>query len=107
MKRADVFFILGFIFLCLVSTDLILWIRISTDDSKSFTEAVKEHRSYWPVFLQRPLRATLVNISFGLVSTLMFIGGYVRSKRKFFKGLGLTLIIIAGLITCWQIFSLM
>ena len=107
MKKADVFYILGFVFLCLVVTDLILWIKISTDDSKSFTEAVKEHRSYWPVFLQRPLKATLVNISFGAVSVLMFIGGYVRSKRKFFKVLGLAFIIIAVLLTCWQIFSLM
>jgi len=107
MKKADIFYILGFIFLCLLITDLVLWIMISTDDSKSFAEAIKEHRSYWPVFLQRPLKATLVNISFGVVSTLMFIGGYRRSKRKFFKGLGLALIIIGGLITCWQIFSLM
>jgi hypothetical protein len=107
MKTPIVFYILGSIILSVLITDVILWIIISSDDSRSFKEMVKESISYWPRFIKTAIQATLVNISIGGVSILLFIGGYLTSKTKFHKRLGLVLIVFGGVLTYWQIFSLM
>jgi hypothetical protein len=107
MKKPIVFYILGFIFLSVIITDVILWIIISSNNSKSLSELAKEHLTYWPRFIKTPLQSILVKISLGGISILLFIGGYVTSKTKFHKRLGLVLIVFAGAITYWQIFSLM
>ena len=107
MKRPIFFYILGALVLSLVITDVILWIIISSDDSKSFNVVVKESLSYWPRFIKTAIQSTLVNIAIGGVSILLFIGGYVTSKTKFHKRLGLVLIVFGGAITYWQVFSLM
>jgi hypothetical protein len=106
MKTSVVFYILGSLILSLIITDMILWIIIATDD-KSFSEAVKEHLNHWPRFIKTPLQSTLVKISLGGVSILLFIIGYVRSKKKFLKTLGLVLIVLGGCITFWEIFTIM
>ena len=107
MKMPIAFYILGSVFLSLVITDVILWIIISSDNSKSFSEVVKEYLSHWPRFIRTAIQSTLVNILIGAVSILLFIGGYVTSKTKFRKRLGLVLIVFGGVLTYWQIFSLM
>jgi hypothetical protein len=107
MKTPMFFYILGSVFLSLIITDMILWIIISSDYSKSFNEVAKESLNHWPRFIKTPIQATLVNISLGVVSILLFIGGYVRSVKKNHKRLGIVLIVLAGFLTFWQIFSLM
>ncbi len=107
MKRNIVFYILGSIILSFIITDMILWIIISSDNSKSFSEEVKEHLSYWPRFIKTPVQSTLIKIALGGISIVLFIGGYVKSKKKFLKRLGLVLIILAGVLTYWEFFSLL
>ena len=106
MKMTVAFYILGTFFLSLIIADIVWWIIIATDD-KSFSEAVKEHLRHWPRFIKTPLQSTLIKISFGGVSILLFILGYVRSKTKFLKTLGLVLIVLGGCITFWEFFTIM
>jgi len=105
MKRGVLFFI-GLVCLSIAIVDLLVWIIIATPE-KSFDEAVNEYVKLFPKFIVNPLTLTLLDILLLLIAIGCFVYAKIKSNNKGFNIVSLILIILSGILACWNIFSLM
>ncbi len=102
-----IFFVAAVFFLLLAMADIVLWIIISSDYSKSFETVVDEYVSLFPKIIATPKILTVLNIlSLGIV-ICFFVLSRNKSKSEKFKKICLGLIIFSGILGFWNVFSLM
>jgi hypothetical protein len=93
----------GLLLFGLVVYDLILWIQISSDQSKTMQQVTEEYNSITPSFLGRNTMAFL-NI------LMLSISGFLFYKARNFNPLKIVcnlLAISCIALICWMVFSIM
>jgi len=107
MMIKKLLFIIGLIILIFVIIDLVVWIKIATQEEKSFDEVVNEYMSLYPKFIVDSITLTLLHILLLLIAIGCFIFAIQKNSSSFFKKLCYVLIILSGILAFWNLFSLM
>lgn len=102
MKKHLFFFLSGIIVLIIVIADIIWWIYVSADDSKSWEEAQSAYLAGLPDFIQTGIQSTWYCIGLLVIASSLFALASATYKRA-----GEALMILSILLLGWQLFSLM
>lgn len=105
MKK--LYFISGIIILTLLIWNIVLWITISADYSKTLNEVKKEYLEHFPVFLRKGYTKTLISIVLAGVSAFLFWKVSRFENSKGFRKIVLLLFYLSLLICGWMLFTLM
>lgn len=104
MKKELIFFIIAFLLLSFVCTDIFWWIQISSDYSKSLQQVNIEYLKKFPELITNGKQVAILNILLLSISILLFLKS---EKFRKIKGLSFALIIINAIIVLWQTFTLL
>lgn len=104
MKKTSIYFIIALVLLLFVIGDLVLWIQVSSDMSKSFEEAVIVYKSYFPDFLDSRYGITLLNMAFLAIAIFLFL---VAKSDQRLTTICKVCIVLSSLLQFWQIWTLM
>ncbi len=104
MKKYKTYFIIASILLITVIADKILWISISIDPLKTFTEMKTEYLLKFPEILQNVYLITFIDLIFLSVAAYLF---YKAQKLQVLKRLSFSLLVVSIILICWHLFSLM
>lgn len=108
MKKVQyVIFIVGLAILILLFSDIVLWIVISEDYSKSLEQVKLEYLNYFPEIIQNAVLLTLLSIFLGIIASACFYYCRKHSGSIFLKKLNSVLLVISIIITSWMAFTLM
>lgn len=104
MKKYKTYFIIASILLITVIADIILWISISIDPMKTFTEMKTEYLLKFPEILQNVYLITFIDLIFLSVAAYLF---YKAQKLQVLKRISFSLLVVSIILICWHLFSLM
>lgn len=97
-------FSIAVLFLGIAVYDMYLWLKIASDNSKSFEQVVKEYADAHPRFIRGKFDTTILNMILLSISSILFL------KTKSVNGLkttSLILFIICCILNFWMLFSMM
>ena len=108
MKKELMFSLIGYVCLLLVCLNMGLWIYLATSsDHLTFEELKQTYFSYFPTALANAFLLTVIDIGL-LAITIFFLN--MANSPFISSGLKITnkiLIVLAGVLLIWQLFSLM